>query len=270
LSEEIPEGGFKKMSLLRKLIAFPVVLFFIFAFNSHAGAEAQRELKEEALEDSISIQVNGVGTVKDDVASARKIAINDGLRVAVEQARGIMVKGETDVRDFAEIRDEVISKTKGFVRTYKILNETKEDNIYRVTLAVEVMLSDPEAEPPVKMDEKKYRAKIPKLLDEVKTIFRKTNYIAESFRNKKQGDFTAEDVKKLHQRYIVMLMIMKSIDPPADKREKMKLLFEAIRLKSTATGIFLEFMEGDRRPGIIKKGFELNRKGNRLLKKLRA
>lgn len=246
-----------------------VLFIFIFSFYPYAKTKAQPELKEDTEEESISVQVNGIGTLKDDVTAARKIAINDALRVAVEQAKGIMVKGETEVRDYAEMRDEVISKTKGFVRTYKILNETKEDNVYRVTLEVEVMLSDPHAEAPVKMDEQKYKTKVPKLLDEAKTLFRKTNYIADSLRDKKQDDFAPDDVKRLHYRYTVMLMIIKSIDLPAGKKEKMGLLLRAIRLKAMATDTFSKFIEGDRRPTVLKKGFELNHQGNQLLKKFR-
>ncbi|MFZ6016199.1 MAG: flagellar assembly protein T N-terminal domain-containing protein [Nitrospirota bacterium] len=174
------------------LLTFSLFVFiFFFVLNANAlqknQQSSQKQLEEDLREDAISVQADGVGTLKDDVTSARKIAINDALRVAVEQARGIMVRGETEVKDFAEIKDEVISKAKGFVKTYKILKETTEDNVYRVTLEVEVMLSDPAVSAPLKMDEQKYKANVPKLLEEARALFAKTNQIADSLRNKKTG-----------------------------------------------------------------------------------
>ncbi|MFZ6007259.1 MAG: hypothetical protein ACOYU2_06345 [Nitrospirota bacterium] len=242
----------------------------IFVFDSHAKPPKQMELDNDSEQDAISVQVDGVGTLKDDVAAARKIAISDGLRIAVEQAKGIMVKGETEVRDFAEIRDEVVSKTKGFVRTYKILNETKEDNIYRVTLEVEVMLKNPKETAPVKMDEQKYNTKIPKLVEETNSLVRKTNQIADALRSRRHGSVSVDEVKRLHQRYVVMLQVIESIEPPGGKKEKMQILSKALRLKMRAMAIFGRAIAGVERPMLLKRGFDLNNRGNRVLKEFQS
>jgi hypothetical protein len=252
-----------------------ILSIFILAFDSYARTlkkdnTMQMESGGETEEESISVQVDGVGTLKDDVAAARKMAISDGLRIAVEQAKGVMVKGETEVKDFAALRDEVVSKTRGFVRTYKILSEKQEGNIYRVTLEVEVMLSDPKAAAPVRMDEQRYKADIPRLLQEARSLFEKTNHIAESLRSKRHGNFISEDIRSLRQRYIVLMIIMRSIEPPPDKKERMRPLIIAARLKARATNLFARFLSGDRNPELLRKGFELNRKGNQLLREFRA
>lgn len=247
------------------------LLILVFAADSYAKKPMQTESKEDVEDDALSVQVDGMGTLKDDVAAARKMAISDGLRIAVEQARGVMVKGETEVKDFAEIRDEILSKTKGFVRTYKILNEAKEENVYRVTLEVEVMLTDPKAEAPVKMDEQGYKAKVPKILDEVRFLFGETNRLAESLRGRgKKSAFSVEDIKGLHQRYVVAAQVLRSIEPPAGKKEKMNVLLNAVRLKMRATAIFGRTIAGKERPILLRRGFELNQKGNNMLQMLRS
>ncbi|MBI5212292.1 MAG: hypothetical protein HY957_02835 [Nitrospirae bacterium] len=247
------------------------LLILVFAAGTYAKKPMQTESNEDVGEDAISVKVDGMGTLKDDVAAARKIAISDGLRIAVEQARGVMVKSETEVKDFAEIRDEVLSNTKGFVRTYKILDEKQDGNIYKVTLEVEVMLTDPKAAAPVKMDEQKYGAKVPKIIDEIRSLFAKTNQLAESLRGRaKESAFNVEDIKRLHRRYVVVAQVLRSIEPPAGKQEKMNVLLNAVRLKMRATGIFGRAIAGKERPILLRRGFELNQKGNNMLQMLRS
>jgi hypothetical protein len=255
------------------IFVFAVLLFTVFTSDPYAadikkdGKSLQQEFSESSEGDAVSLQVNGVGTLKDDVTAARKTAISDGLRIAVEQARGVMVKSETEVKDYESLRDDILSKTKGFVKTYKILNEIKEDNVYKVTLEVEVMLSDPQTAAPVKMDEQKYNAGIPKIIEEAKILFIKTDRLEELARRRglKQADIGIEDIKRLHRRYAVMLQVLKHINPPDEKRERLNRLIEAVRLKMKATAIFGRAMAKAERPLFLKRGFELNRKGNHLI-----
>ena len=257
---------------MKKLVSLAAcLLILVFAADTYAKKPMQTESKNDSEEDALSVQVNGMGTLKDDVAAARKMAISDGLRIAVEQARGVMVKGETEVKDFAEIRDEVLSKTKGFVRTYKILDEKQDGNIYKVTLEVEVMLADPKAAAPVKMDEQKYSTKVPKIIDEIRFLSEKTNQLAESLRGRsKMSVFSVEDIKRLHRRYVVAAQVLRSIEPPAGKQEKMNMLLNAVRLKMRATAIFGRAIAGKEMPILLRRGFELNQKGNNMLQMLRS
>ncbi len=256
---------------MKKIVFLAACLWvLVFVMDSYAKKPMQTESKEDMEEDALSVQVDGIGTLKDDVAAARKMAINDGLRIAVEQARGVMVKSETEVKDYAALRDDILSKTKGFVKTYKILNEVKEDNIYKVTLEVEVMLSDPQAAAPMKMDEQKYNAKVPKIIEEIKFLFAKTNKLAEALRDRNpKVAFDVEDIRRLHQRYVVAAQVLKSIEPPAGKKEKMDVLLNAVRLKMRAAAIFGRAIAGKERPILLRRGFELNQKGNNMLQMLR-
>lgn len=83
---------------------------------------------------------------------------------------------------------------------------------------------------------------------------------------KKQDDFTPEDVRKLHQRYRIMLQIVRAIEPPPAKKERLLLLLKAIRFKAIATDRFARFLAGKGGSRILKEGFALNHKGNRVLK----
>jgi len=82
----------------------------------------------------------------------------------------------------------------------------KKDNVYRVTLEVEVMLSDPKSTAStVKMNEYPYNSNIPKLTKEARFLFTKTTQVQKSIRNRRsRTHFTADDIKRLCRRYIVI------------------------------------------------------------------
>ena len=66
-----------------------------------------------------AVQVQGMGADRDH-------ALTNALQVAVEQVVGVTVKSSTDVVDFQVIKDEIVTHSKGYVKSYKILEETKE------------------------------------------------------------------------------------------------------------------------------------------------
>jgi len=76
-----------------------------------------------------------VGT---DVALARDKAIEDAMRKAIEQAVGAMVSSETVTQNFELLSDKIYSKSRGYVRSYKVVSEKKEEGIYQVTIEAQV------------------------------------------------------------------------------------------------------------------------------------
>jgi hypothetical protein len=70
----------------------------------------------------------------------RQEAINNGLRVAVEQALGTMVKSDTQVTNGKLIWDRIASASDGYVKNYNVLAEGKDPvtDVYKVKLAVTV------------------------------------------------------------------------------------------------------------------------------------
>src|SRR6185503_1177615 len=73
-----------------------------------------------------------------DVAQARDKAIEDAMRKAVEQAMGAMVSSETVTKNFELISDKILSKSRGYVRTYKIVSENKDAGVYTVNIEAQV------------------------------------------------------------------------------------------------------------------------------------
>lgn len=92
-----------------------------------------------ASSDAFDATAEGVGVIIDNnTASAKDQAVQDALRMVVEQAAGIMVASETMVRNYEVLRDQIYSKSQGYVRNYQILEETVEGNLYRVTIQATV------------------------------------------------------------------------------------------------------------------------------------
>ncbi len=85
-----------------------------------------------------AVQVQGMGVDRDQ-------ALNNALQVAVEQVVGVTVKSNTDVADFQVIKDEIVTHSKGYVKSYKILKESREAD-GSVTLLVDAQVDSGQIE----------------------------------------------------------------------------------------------------------------------------
>ena len=70
---------------------------------------------------------------------AKKLAVRDALRNAVEMGVGVVIQSKTDVKDFEVIKDEIKSNAEGFVKEYDILKEGAKGGRYSVTMRAKVM-----------------------------------------------------------------------------------------------------------------------------------
>ncbi len=87
----------------------------------------------------INASAEGVGVIIDDnTASARDQAIQDALRLVVEQAAGTMVSSETLVQNYEVLRDQIYSQSQGYVRRYEVTDESTQGNLYKVTIQATV------------------------------------------------------------------------------------------------------------------------------------
>jgi len=88
---------------------------------------------------SVNTTAEGVGVIIDEnTATARDQAIQDALRLAVEQAAGTMVSSETLVQNYEVLRDQIYSQSQGYIRHYEVTDESREGNLYRVTVQAAV------------------------------------------------------------------------------------------------------------------------------------
>lgn len=250
---------------------FFIVLFLSIAFYPFAAGSAEQEGTGQNDEDAIEVTVDGVGSLKEDVADARRSAIDDALRIAVEQAKGVLVSVETEVKEYALVRDEVATRCKGYVKTYKILNENKDEKekLYRISINAIVLLSNPKESAPVVFDEQKFRGKVPEIIKEAIFISKKTNELSEMINTRRVSELKPEMLKKLHQRYLIMNQILNSIEPPIEKAKKHQMLKRGIMLKAKATHLYANFLFGEHQPEKLKLANEINMDANRILHDLK-
>lgn len=86
-----------------------------------------------------SVEVEGVATIvggrKDQ---AREEALKNAFRRAVEQAVGVAIESKTVVKDSELLNDKIYAKSHGFIKTYRILGERPEGDMYRITVLASV------------------------------------------------------------------------------------------------------------------------------------
>ncbi len=94
-----------------------------------------------AAEESREIVATGLGGGKDP-GKARDDAIDDALRKAVEQGVGAYVSSESLVDKMVLVEDRIYSESRGFIESYKILKEKREDGIFEVTISAVVKMAN--------------------------------------------------------------------------------------------------------------------------------
>ncbi|SMC95719.1 hypothetical protein [Sporomusa malonica] len=77
------------------------------------------------------VTVQGYGTTRDE-------AINDALRNAVEQAVGTLVDSQTLVQNAEVVKDEIYTKSRGFVQDWTIVSEQRSAGQTVITARVQV------------------------------------------------------------------------------------------------------------------------------------
>lgn len=110
------------------LNSFKLVLLFVGIFNFSFNTFARE------------IDVKGLGAIVDsNVADARKNAIEDAKRIAVEQLLGSYISARTETNNFMLASEKIYSTAKGQLDSYTILNEGKLDNdTYQVNILASI------------------------------------------------------------------------------------------------------------------------------------
>ncbi len=244
---------YSTLSFLAVLVILPLMAF---------GEEKEEDIG------AILVVAAGVGPLTDaGVAPARKVAIDDALKQAVEQARGVMVKAETLVKDFTTVRDEILSQSRGFVKRYEILQEKtmEKDKIYRVEIQAYVLLNDPKI-PAVKLDTNNFQNKVPKILGEIEALSRKTNEIGKKINAKDFDGLNKEGLVGLGNRYRTVIQVLDSFQPPPGKEKIHERLKEAVALKARATFFYGRYLLKEKQADILQRANQLNKKGNEILR----
>lgn len=76
--------------------------------------------------------------VNGDLPAAREEALVDAQRNALEQVLGVHIRSQSAVQDFALADDAVLTMIEGYVRSSKILSETRQDSFLTLEVQCEV------------------------------------------------------------------------------------------------------------------------------------
>ncbi len=69
-------------------------------------------------------------------------AVRQAQRQAVEEAVGIFIQTETEVENFVLQKDKIFSRTKGYIKRFDLLSETKVNGVYEVSIQATVSLDE--------------------------------------------------------------------------------------------------------------------------------
>jgi TolB-like protein len=94
---------------------------------------------EEAPPSVVTVAVSGAAVPRDgDAAAARKAALEDAFRNAIEQACGVHVTSASRVQNFELVSDAILWQAEGYVQSYTVTDESAADGVYRLTIQAQV------------------------------------------------------------------------------------------------------------------------------------
>jgi len=80
--------------------------------------------------------------LKDDILDAKKRALGEAQRNAVEMTVGVYVNAATRVEKAIMVDQQILSKTNGYIKKYKILSEGREGDFYKTKIEALVKIED--------------------------------------------------------------------------------------------------------------------------------
>ena len=119
--------------IMRNFVCFILSILCLSCVSQHLSYAASEATNLSAA--PVNASAEGVGVIIDDnTAIARDQAIQDALRLVVEQAAGTMVSSETLVQNYEVLRDQIYSKSQGYIQRYEVTDESVEGNLYKVKI----------------------------------------------------------------------------------------------------------------------------------------
>lgn len=110
---------------MKKMVIFSVVTALMW-FSSPACSQTK-------------VRAEGMAAIHGNrVDIARDKALDGALRSAVEKVVGVMVSSTSEVENFELKMDRILSESKGFVNTYKIVSENRRQDQFEVVIDADV------------------------------------------------------------------------------------------------------------------------------------
>lgn len=110
---------------MKRVVIFLALIFFVFSLKP---VYAQHK-----------VRAKGMATIqKNFIDIARSKALDEAQRNAVEKAVGVMVASSTSVENFQVKMDRILSESKGYIETYRIISERRTGDNYEVEIEAEI------------------------------------------------------------------------------------------------------------------------------------
>ncbi len=110
-----------------------VAFLFVMALFVPPSTAQQKKIKEVIAAGESLIEGG-------NVPAAKKRAIKEALRKAVEQGLGVFISSESLVKNYQIIEDKIFSNSQGYVKSYDVVAEKQLGSRYRVSISALVSL----------------------------------------------------------------------------------------------------------------------------------
>jgi hypothetical protein len=117
------------MKALPYKVSWAVLVLWLFFFALSSSAPAQDKDLNRPLVASGTRPM-----LEQDSADARKLALEEALRAAVEQALGWFLPSDRIVRYYPLLLDHILKEPMSYIQDYQIVHEGVTFGLYRVTV----------------------------------------------------------------------------------------------------------------------------------------
>ncbi len=103
-------------------------------------SERGRDLSEafSNIKNSNTVNARAFSSLSQGIEKARKLALNQALRNAVEQFSGVQMASKTSIENAENYRGKLSSISKGSIKKYTVINEGPEADLYFIEIVAEV------------------------------------------------------------------------------------------------------------------------------------
>lgn len=118
-----------------------IILTVLLMGHILSGNEGVVRLQDQLILTERTVKAAGVGAVVEgNTADARRTALRDAQRNAVEQICGTFIASETSVENFQMLNDRIFSHASGFIEEYYVENEGVQGTVYRVEITATIKI----------------------------------------------------------------------------------------------------------------------------------
>ncbi len=116
----------------RKVFILLAICLLLAPFGAHAKDKAERTVEAVGF-----ATITGAG-----IAPARAGAVSDALEKVLDQAVGTIISTQAEVQNYQVLKDNIYTRTRGYISGYNIIDEGRQQSLYRVRVRARVNLGE--------------------------------------------------------------------------------------------------------------------------------